>query len=93
MWLQDFLPHDFPSIRVMSFGYDSRIVDGPGSNRIIDYAQLLLQELDNARDSKEVRFYMSGIVYGLTLFIQARSRPIIFLGHSLGGILIRQVQY
>jgi hypothetical protein len=58
MWLQDFLPHDFPNIRVMSFGYDSRIVEGPGSNRIIDYAQLLLQELDNARDSKEVRLYI-----------------------------------
>ncbi|PVF90980.1 hypothetical protein CPB86DRAFT_681978, partial [Serendipita vermifera] len=71
MWLQDFLPNDLPSIRIMSFGYDSRIDANKETDRMLDYARSFLSQLYNVRSSKEARF-----------------RPIIFLGHSLGGTLI-----
>ncbi|CAG8728867.1 433_t:CDS:2, partial [Acaulospora colombiana] len=73
MWLQDFLPSDLPGVRIMSFGYDSKI-EAKQTDRMLDYARSFASQLHNVRSSKE-----------------ARSRPIIFLGHSLGGTLILEI--
>ncbi|PVF93576.1 hypothetical protein CPB86DRAFT_836596 [Serendipita vermifera] len=54
MWLQDFLPDDIPSIRIMSFGYDSRIDANKETDRMLDYARSFLSQLYNVRSSKEV---------------------------------------
>jgi hypothetical protein len=54
MWLQDFLPIRFPEVRVMSFGYDSRIEASKGTARMLDYARFFVEQLRNARSSEEV---------------------------------------
>ncbi|KAF8242573.1 hypothetical protein K440DRAFT_481581, partial [Wilcoxina mikolae CBS 423.85] len=72
MWLKDFLPKDLKNIRIMTYGYDSRLAGAKTNSRLIDYRRNFLQQLENARSSAE-------------------NRPIIFVGHSLGGILILQV--
>ncbi|KAI5853549.1 hypothetical protein BZA05DRAFT_336614, partial [Tricharina praecox] len=72
MWLKDFLPQDIINIRIMTYGYDSRLAGQPTSSmKICDYKSHFLQQLKNFRPNAE-------------------HRPIIFLGHSLGGILILQ---
>ncbi|KAF8530881.1 hypothetical protein BDD12DRAFT_914734 [Trichophaea hybrida] len=74
MWLKDLLPHDVQNIRIMTYGYDSRLVgQGKAENRLLDYQRLFIQDIENARSSVK------------------KTRPIIFIGHSLGGILILQV--
>jgi hypothetical protein len=55
MWLKDFLPHDVENIRIMSYGYDSRLIGhGKANNRLLDYKRGFLQDIENARSSTEV---------------------------------------
>jgi hypothetical protein len=56
MWLQDFLPEDFPNIRIMYFGYDSRIEAKRETSRMIDYGRNFIQQLHNVRSSEEVLY-------------------------------------
>ncbi|KAF8243912.1 hypothetical protein K440DRAFT_560344, partial [Wilcoxina mikolae CBS 423.85] len=75
MWLQDFLPQDIKNIRIMTYGYNTNLVGAnAGHYRILDHQRDLIEQLDSARSSPEVKI-----------------RPIIFLGHSFGGILILSV--
>ena len=73
-WLKDFLPHDVPNARVMTFGYNADAAFGNTTADIADHAKSLLSSLiDKREENDELR------------------RPIIFIGHSLGGIVIKQV--
>ncbi|KAF8535479.1 hypothetical protein BDD12DRAFT_912762 [Trichophaea hybrida] len=70
MWLKDLLPNAVLGLRVMTYGYDSRILGKRKSEvRMSDYTAKFIQHLENATST---------------------NRPIIFIGHSLGGILILQ---
>ena len=72
-WLKDFLPHDVPNARIMTFGYNADAAFGNTTADIIGHARSLLSSLIDKREGDdELR------------------RPIIFIGHSLGGILIKQ---
>jgi len=74
MWLQDFLPNNIKGIRIMTYGYNTELV---GANT---QASRLL---DHRRDLiQQVQSARSSP--------EEQNRPIIFLGHSLGGILILQ---
>ncbi|KAA8894549.1 hypothetical protein FN846DRAFT_406174 [Sphaerosporella brunnea] len=70
MWLYDFLPHYFPSARIMTYGYNSSLLE-PNGARLIDHRKSFIEALRNAR-------------------VDCPERPIIFIGHSLGGILVAQ---
>lgn len=60
MWLNDWLPHDVKNIRVMSYGYDSRLVaEEGGENRLLDYQRLFIQDIENSRSSVMVGVLVS----------------------------------
>jgi hypothetical protein len=55
MWLKDFLPYDIRNIRIMSYGYDGRLVGrGESDNRLLDYQRLFVQDIENARSATVV---------------------------------------
>jgi len=54
MWLQDFLPRDVKNVRIMIYGYNSRLDDYSDTNTMLDYCRNLIQQLENARSSREV---------------------------------------
>jgi hypothetical protein len=55
MWLKDLLPHDVQNIRIMLYGYDSRLIrQGKTESRLLDYQRLLIQDIENARGSVKV---------------------------------------
>ncbi|KAK4452200.1 hypothetical protein QBC34DRAFT_435996 [Podospora aff. communis PSN243] len=73
-WLQDLLPIDIPNARILSYGYDSRTHGF-------------------AQKAKE-RLYDHGILLLEKLqkfreHTSTQERPIIFLAHSLGGIIVK----
>jgi len=73
-WPRDFLPHDVPHLRVLSYGYDS---DAPNSRYLVHsmihrQGKRLLDALVPLREK-------GGAI----------RRPIIFIGHGLGGIIIK----
>ncbi|KAI5845602.1 hypothetical protein DFP73DRAFT_546704 [Morchella snyderi] len=72
MWLRDFIPlrRRLANSRVMTYGYDMRLVSGKSW---VDYRKEFLQELVRARTGP-----------------RAQNRPIIFVGHNIGGIMVVQ---
>jgi len=94
MWLKDFLPKDVKNIRIMTYGYDCTIVGSEQSDaRMTDYRRNFIEQLETSRTSaKVVRIYlfMDGKMFADTVDAY-QNRPIVFLGHGLGGILILQV--
>ncbi|KGO73482.1 hypothetical protein PEX1_093050 [Penicillium expansum] len=72
-WLRDLLPVDIPDARIMTFGYDAKVI-GSSMNTFKDSAQLLLQHLLLKRDPELI----------------PSSRPILFICHSLGGLVTKQ---
>lgn len=75
-WPMDLLPHDFPNIRVFTYGYDSKITHwfkGPGMQLdIYSYGESLLNGLEARRRADP-------------------DRPLIFIVHSLGGLILKDV--
>lgn len=58
----------------MSYGYNSKTIFTSAVTDITDEAAMLLNRLDQERDSKE-----------------QKTKPIIFVAHSLGGIVVKKV--
>ena len=76
MWLKDFLPPELPFARIMTFGYDSTVLLSKSVAEIEDKALELLNQLSLERTSLEPA--------------ESTGRPIVFIGHSLGGILVKK---
>jgi hypothetical protein len=74
-WPKKLLPSKLSSARILTYGYDAYVVRGSvaGSNRLIDHATNLLNDLSTDRDLHK-----------------AASRPIIFVAHSLGGLVCKK---
>ncbi|KFY81101.1 hypothetical protein V498_08740 [Pseudogymnoascus sp. VKM F-4517 (FW-2822)] len=76
MWLRDDLPFDFPRARILTYGYDSKL---KGSQSFQDFeaiASTFCQSLKIARPKSP-----DG---------KPNDKPIIFIAHSLGGIVLKQ---
>lgn len=59
----------------MSYGYNSKTIFTSAVTDIADEAAMLLNRLDQERESEE-----------------QRTKPIIFVAHSLGGIVVKKVR-
>ncbi|KAI1173091.1 Alpha/Beta hydrolase protein [Nemania sp. FL0916] len=75
LWLADFLPNRLPRCRVMSYEYNAS-VESMAAGTIRDVARTMFMELRNKREEPEHEGY--------------KDIPIIFIAHSLGGIVIKQ---
>lgn len=74
MWLRDYLPVDlYQKVRVLSYGYDSRIQGN-------DQPTSILRDHGNRFVSELLRIRGK---------IESQSRPIILIGHSLGGLIVK----
>ena len=76
MWLKDFLALELPFARIMTFGYDSTVLLSKSVAEIEDKALELLNQLSLERTSLQPA--------------DSDGRPIIFICHSLGGILVKK---
>lgn len=95
MWLRDFIPKDLEHhhhhTRVLTYGYDTTLAGSLSNVSVRDISKQFLKLLKSVRLRKEVcicREYVSG--WGVDPS-QEQGRPIIFVGHSLGGLVIKQV--
>ncbi|KAH9237218.1 hypothetical protein K456DRAFT_1830755, partial [Colletotrichum gloeosporioides 23] len=75
-WLRDFLPTDLPDVRVLCWGYDSNTHSTSGVSCHYLYDHARELVADLSR-KREVT--------------KSRERPIIFVAHSLGGIVVKSV--
>lgn len=74
-WPKGFLPQYLPKARILTYGYDAYVVrkSGVSSNRLIDHATNLMNDLTTDRASRN-----------------ASSCPLIFVTHSLGGLVCKE---
>lgn len=77
----------------MSFGYDSVVVNSKSIHRMVENVGDLLLQLRYRRLSPEVWIHAPEAPQETppTDRLQEQNRPIIFIGHSLGGFLIKRV--
>lgn len=80
VWPKELLSKDIPKSRILSFGYDSRVVHSDTAEvtqgSLLDDARQLCNLLDDARKQTSTA-----------------DHPIIVIGHSLGGLVLAQVVY
>jgi alpha-beta hydrolase superfamily lysophospholipase len=79
MWLRDSVPVDFPQLRVWLYGYDSSLTDTDSVEDFYEYAQTLRRLLRGLRRKTKLGVNQGAI-------------PIIFIAHSLGGLLLKEVR-
>ncbi|EPS42428.1 hypothetical protein H072_3599 [Dactylellina haptotyla CBS 200.50] len=80
LWPRDLLPREIPEVRILSYGYDTKVTawfEGATSNLIHHHSETMISRLHNFRSRK---------IDGKN----STERPIIWIGHSLGGILIKR---
>jgi lysophospholipase L1-like esterase len=92
-WLKDFLPQQIPDARIMTFGYNAAAAFGRSTSDVIDHAKSLLGSLVDKREEPEVHIGEDpqNTIRELTQW-QEKNRPLIFIAHSLGGIVVKQVR-
>jgi hypothetical protein len=92
MWLRDFLSKDLPRCRTMVYGYHSKL-SSHGIGTILDYGREFMEEIKKVRYTKEVRIRRPTML-GPTDRLndgQLRERPLFFIAHSFGGIILAHV--
>ncbi|KAJ5626814.1 tetratricopeptide and DUF676 domain protein [Penicillium herquei] len=75
-WPGDLLPPLLPNARIMTFGYNANLFHESVDGRIAEFAENLLAELHAERG--DIPDHVD--------------RPLIFICHSLGGIVVKRVQ-
>ncbi|KAK1835683.1 hypothetical protein QBC39DRAFT_340870 [Podospora conica] len=73
-WLKDNLPGDLPGARIFVYEYNSYPEHSDQKQRLVNEALQLLNLIDSRRDDQPGR----------------PARPLIFIAHSLGGLLVKQ---
>ncbi|OCK80555.1 hypothetical protein K432DRAFT_297425 [Lepidopterella palustris CBS 459.81] len=74
MWLRDSLPQDLKRTRILLYGYDSTLANSASVQTIADLANDLQKAIGFIRNYDEAD----------------PERPLVLLGHSLGGIIAKQ---
>jgi hypothetical protein len=90
VWLRDGLPVDAPDLRILSYGYDTTIVNSSSFQSLTDLAKSLQLDLEGIQVRRErTKIRVHACLTGLQ--DPSHLRPIVFIAHSLGGILVKEV--
>lgn len=77
-WPKDLLAKDFPNARVLTYGYDSQVT----------------KFFKGPANQSGILAHGESLMRALEVQRRGcRQRPIIFLVHSLGGIILKQVSF
>lgn len=89
------LPQNVENSRILTYRYPASVVavfGSTSSDRILQHAHTMIAELVANREVESTP--RSDFAYLANLYLQlanATTRPIIFICHSLGGIIVKRV--
>ena len=85
-WIRDFVPKEIPHARIMTFGYNSQLFMQENES-ISNVADILIQNLERNRDNVSQSFRTNN--NAATDPGIKEKRPLVFVAHSLGGLLVK----
>jgi hypothetical protein len=92
VWLRDILPKDLEKGRILLYGYDTNLRSRNWKKSIDDLAKGFLEQIKGAHSNEYVSCAAKSLLpQPILTLVQSKKRPIIFLGHSLGGLVIKEV--
>lgn len=100
MWVRDFFTRDLDhqlggGTRVLTYGYDSTLLENNSNAGISEFARTFLETLKNAHRLPDVCSPLNKkkVLVLIGIYNQEHQRPIVFVAQSLGGIVLQQVRY
>ncbi len=94
-WLRDLLPSNIPNAHIYTWGYDANThsTSQISAQYLYDHARTLISDLClKRRMTKVLALYLHGKESLCWKIKQTQTRPIIFVAHSLGGIVLKTVR-
>jgi hypothetical protein len=91
------LPAKIPNARIFSWGYDANThsTSQLTAMYLYDHAQNLVSDLSLERRLTKVVYILTflALLGSNVNIVKTERRPIIFVAHSLGGIVVKSVRY
>jgi hypothetical protein len=91
-WPAQILPQEIPQARIWTYGYNADVIAGffrqNNKNSILQHANDLMVKLERTFDD-EVSWNLS---QAACIDANLLKRPIVFVAHSLGGIILKRVR-
>jgi hypothetical protein len=97
MWLSDSLQRDLPMARIILYGYESGLANSSGFQNLDDLGNALQKALQTLYGRSEVCkslpcSFLRCLHYADYRYShQLIKKPIIFIAHSLGGLIVKEV--
>lgn len=83
MWLRDSLARDIPNMRILIYGYDTQMDGSTSFANLDDLANEFQERIKSIRSYPRLK--------RSEIPTSSPERPLILIGHSLGGIIIKAV--
>lgn len=97
MWLDTLLSQDLPGSRIFAYGYPGSAFHNPSYAGVREFAIRLLSDIKDVQSRAEVSLHIIVVIDSsmshlfITDVLFQDRRPIIFICHSMGGIVCKQV--
>lgn len=98
MWIRDWLGDDLAEngcrVRVFTYGYPSQVIESDSNAGLYEYGKTFLRCLVAVRSAEfkvSTTLWLQGDNSAQSRFQEGKTRPLAFICHSLGGLVIKQV--